>query len=127
MMSTIKPGSSIQQSLPRPEKLEFAENVDRLMALCDDNLAFFAKDNSDYARKMSDCLSNMRNNLPALQDKAYEIHNKAADYDFENVRGNGLRSLVRIAEVVVARAKTAAADLTVYRTSFFFRKDSAYK
>uniref|UniRef100_A0A146KY97 Hormone-sensitive lipase n=2 Tax=Lygus hesperus TaxID=30085 RepID=A0A146KY97_LYGHE len=125
-MSNIKPGTSIQ-SLPRVEKLEFADNVNYLLTACSQNVEFFSKDTSEYGKKFVESFRSLEDNLPTIQDLVYEVQNKVADYDYENVKGNGLRSLIRIAEVVVARTKTIAAEIAESRNSYFFRKESYYK
>ncbi|KAF6205243.1 hypothetical protein GE061_019411 [Apolygus lucorum] len=125
-MSSIKPGTSIQ-SLPRVEKLEFADNINYLLTACSQNVEFFSKDSSEYGKKFVESFRNLEEYLPTIQDLVYEVQNTVADYDYENVKGNGLRSLVRIAEVVVARTKSIAVEIAESRNSFFFRKESYYK
>lgn len=98
---------------------------DALRILCENNLAFFAKDDSDYGKRLHKAFTDIIDHIKTIGPMVLEIGSIVKYYDFDDdTPGNGFRSFLLIVDASISYGLQLSHRVCVKRDNIIFRKGS---
>ena len=106
-------------------KNECSQLYSSLILLCTDNAAYFTKNNAanEQHKKLRSIFADLKSLIEVFEPLVDRISRICLQYDFDvNLKANGYRSFVTIANLAVQRALDVSQKITASRSSFLFRR-----
>lgn len=101
---------------------------DVLHELCQNNIEFFAKDDSMNGSKLHAAFLTLGLHIAFAKKKVGEIRSFCHEYDFdEHTKGNGYRSFVIVVDCCIKHSIKLCRNVLENRSSLLFRKSVYFK
>lgn len=96
---------------------------DALKNLCENNITFFAKDESEYGQRLHKAFQDIIKHINAIGPMVNKINSVAKHYDFdEDTPGNGFRSFLTIVDSSISYSLQVSHKVCLKRDNLLFRK-----
>lgn len=96
---------------------------DALKNLCENNATFFAKDESEYGKRLHKAFTDIIGHIDAIGPMVFKINSIAKYYDFdEDTPGNGFRSFLSIVDSSISYGLQLSHKVCLKRDNLLFRK-----